>query len=189
MSHILVLEDESVIRLAVRRLLERNGYQVSEAGSVEEAGEHHLLSHFDLIIADLRLPGLPGTDIIARADGVPVLIMTSYASLRSAVDSMRMGAVDYIAKPFDNLSLVVQRLQRVIDARIADTLYGFVASLLKLQFMQLHLQGGGKLYPNDAERKALAESREISHAVVFNPMGQFQNWQPLQQMAEAYLGP
>ncbi len=116
MSHILVLEDESVIRLAVRRLLERNGYQVSEAGSVEEAGEHHLLSHFDLIIADLRLPGLPGTDIIARADGVPVLIMTSYASVRSAVEAMKLGAVDYIAKPFDHDELLVV-IERILSGR------------------------------------------------------------------------
>ncbi|MDX1488705.1 MAG: response regulator, partial [Acidiferrobacterales bacterium] len=107
MSHILVLEDESVIRQAVRRLLERNGYQVSEAESVEEAETSHVLTNFDLIIADLRLPGLPGTDIIARAHGVPVLIMTSYASVRSAVEAMKLGAVDYIAKPFDHDELLV----------------------------------------------------------------------------------
>jgi DNA-binding NtrC family response regulator len=102
MHQILVVEDESVIRGALRRLLERSGYAVSEASSVAEAENQHSLADFDLIISDLRLPGAPGTDLIRKGGSVPVLIMTSYASLRSAVDSMRMGAVDYIAKPFDH---------------------------------------------------------------------------------------
>ena len=102
MAHILVVEDETIIRSALRRLLERNQYQVSEAGSVQEAQERYDISSFDLVVSDLRLPGAPGTELIKHAGTVPVLIMTSYASLRSAVDSMKLGAVDYIAKPFDH---------------------------------------------------------------------------------------
>lgn len=113
MHKILLVEDESVIRTALRRLLERNEYEISEAGSVAEAEKNHTLTGFDLIISDLRLPGAPGTDLIKKAGDVPVLIMTSYASLRSAVDSMRMGAVDYIAKPFDH-SDMVNAVQRII---------------------------------------------------------------------------
>ncbi len=113
MHKILVVEDESVIRTALRRLLERNGYEVSEAGSVQEAQSGQDLEEFDLIISDLRLPGAPGTDLIRKAGEVPVLIMTSYASLRSAVDSMRMGAVDYIAKPFDHADMIAAA-QRII---------------------------------------------------------------------------
>jgi len=113
MQKILVVEDESVIRTALRRLLERNNYHVEEAGSVQDAESQHRLPNFDLIISDLRLPGAPGTDLIKKAGDVPVLIMTSYASLRSAVESMRMGAVDYIAKPFDHPDLV-RAVQRII---------------------------------------------------------------------------
>lgn len=106
MKNILIVEDESVIRSALRRLLERNEYLISEAGSVAEAEANFTLTDFDLVISDLRLPGAPGTDLIQKAGAVPVLIMTSYASLRSAVDSMRMGAVDYIAKPFDHGDMI-----------------------------------------------------------------------------------
>jgi DNA-binding NtrC family response regulator len=113
MQRILIVEDESVIRSALRRLLERNNYEVSEAASVQEAENGHDLLQFDLVISDLRLPGAPGTDLIKKAGEVPVLIMTSYASLRSAVDSMRMGAVDYIAKPFDHADMV-SAVQRII---------------------------------------------------------------------------
>jgi len=113
MSKILIVEDETIIRTALRKLLERNQYEVSEAPSVKEATSKYQLKDFDLIISDLRLPGAPGTDLIKLAGEVPVLIMTSYASLRSAVDSMRMGAVDYIAKPFDHDEMVTA-VKRVI---------------------------------------------------------------------------
>ena len=113
MSKILIVEDEAIIRTALRKLLERNKYQVSEAGSVKEATTKYIFSDFKLIVSDLRLPGAPGTDLIKLAGDVPVLIMTSYASLRSAVDSMRLGAVDYIAKPF-NHDEMVSAVKRVI---------------------------------------------------------------------------
>jgi len=113
MSKILIVEDETIIRNALRKLLERNQYDVSEAPSVKEATSKFQLKDFDLIISDLRLPGAPGTDLIKLAGETPVLIMTSYASLRSAVDSMRMGAVDYIAKPFDHDEMVTA-VKRVI---------------------------------------------------------------------------
>jgi len=100
MSKVLIVEDEGIIRSALRRLLERNGFQITEAGTVPEARQKLAEQPFDLIISDLRLPGEAGTELIDQ--GVPVLIMTSYASLRSAVDAMKQGAVDYIAKPFDH---------------------------------------------------------------------------------------
>ncbi|MCL5041947.1 MAG: sigma-54 dependent transcriptional regulator [Gammaproteobacteria bacterium] len=121
MSHILVVEDEAIIRTALRRLLERNQYQVSEAGAVHEAQAQFNLDDFDLIISDLRLPGEPGTELIRKASNTPVLIMTSYASLRSAVDSMKLGAVDYIAKPFDHEEMLgtVARILQQRDERKA----------------------------------------------------------------------
>ncbi|MFS1523077.1 sigma-54-dependent transcriptional regulator [Microbulbifer sp. 2304DJ12-6] len=113
MSHILIVEDEAIIRTALRKLLERHRYKVSEAGSVREALSKYRLNTVDLIISDLRLPGAPGTDLLKPAGDIPVLIMTSYASLRSAVDSMRMGAADYIAKPFDHDEMITT-IRRVI---------------------------------------------------------------------------
>jgi len=106
MEKILIVEDEPVIRSALRKLLERHDYKVCEAGSVKQALDQLDAGNFNLIISDLRLPGAPGTDLIKAAGEVPVLIMTSYASLRSAVDSMKSGAVDYIAKPFDHDEMI-----------------------------------------------------------------------------------
>lgn len=100
MTRILLVEDEAIIRGALKRLLERHAYQVTEASSVEDCPP--ALDDFDLIISDLRLPGEPGSALIERAGRIPVLIMTSYASMRSAIEALKLGAVDYIAKPFDH---------------------------------------------------------------------------------------
>ncbi len=105
MAHILVVEDELVIRTSLKKLLEKNGHEITLADSVENALQQDL-SRFSLIISDLRLPKKPGTYLIKEAGKTPVLMMTSYASLRSAVDSMKAGAVDYIAKPFDHDDLL-----------------------------------------------------------------------------------
>lgn len=105
MPEVLIIEDESVIREAVERLLNRNGLQTTGVESVEKALASGPLTDYDLILADVRLPGRSGLDIIAQAGRVPVVIMTSYASVDAAVEAMRRGAVDYIAKPFDNETL------------------------------------------------------------------------------------
>ena len=114
MDKVFVVEDESVIRTGLRRLLKRNGYGMSEAGSVLDAQKAHSLEDFDLVSSDLRLPDAPGTDLIKLAGDVPVLSMTSYASLRSAIDSMKIGAVDYISKPFEHEE-ILGSIKRVIE--------------------------------------------------------------------------
>jgi DNA-binding NtrC family response regulator len=116
MSRLLIVEDEVVIRQALRRLLERHGYDVVEAGSVAEALEAGEPGAFDLVIADLRLPGAPGTEIIGKCAPSPVLIMTSYGSVKSAVESMKLGAIDYITKPFDHDEMLLV-VARILDQR------------------------------------------------------------------------
>ncbi|HKE14474.1 MAG TPA: sigma-54 dependent transcriptional regulator [Kofleriaceae bacterium] len=112
MGRILIVEDEPVLRDELRRLFTRKGHEVAAAESVRDAEGRLAAGDFELILADLRLPGAPGTELIVRAPGVPVLIMTSYATVKSAVEAMRMGAVDYIAKPIDHdeLLLMVDRI-------------------------------------------------------------------------------
>ncbi|MDX1456522.1 MAG: sigma-54 dependent transcriptional regulator [Marinobacter sp.] len=119
MPRILIVEDEEIIRSALRKLLQHAGYDVADAGSVDEAEREQDLQQFDLIISDLRLPGAPGTELINRAPNTPVLIMTSYASLRSAVDSMKLGAVEYIAKPFDHDEMLAA-VETILRQHAAD---------------------------------------------------------------------
>ncbi len=117
MSRILIVEDEDIIRNSLGKLLQRNSYETSLAHNIKDALDRYKLDDFSLIISDLRLPGAPGTDLIKLAGDIPVLIMTSYASLRSAVDTMRMGAVDYIAKPFDQEEMLAT-ISRIFAKRV-----------------------------------------------------------------------
>jgi len=114
MTRILIVEDEPLIRRSLRKLLERNGYEVSEAQTVPEAKAEIASTEFSIIISDLRLPEGLGSELI-RLPGhdIPVIIITSYANLRSAVEIMRMGAVDYIAKPFDH-NEIIKAVTRVV---------------------------------------------------------------------------
>jgi DNA-binding NtrC family response regulator len=124
MYKILIVEDEEIIRNALKKLLQKHDYDVAEAGSIEQARQYRFRD-FDLIISDQRLPGGQGTDLIALAPHTPVLIMTSYASMRSAVDAMKLGAVDYIAKPFDHKEMI-ETVSRILStgsspqARVTD---------------------------------------------------------------------
>ena len=114
LSKILVVEDEEIIRTSLVKLLERHNYAVNDAVSVKAALSRYNIKTFNLIISDLRLPGNSGSELINLAGTVPVIIMTSYASLRSAVDIMRQGAADYISKPFDHEELV-QSVKRALS--------------------------------------------------------------------------
>jgi DNA-binding NtrC family response regulator len=168
MNQILIIEDEAVIRKAVSRLLERRGYRVAGVASLEEAESQHVLSDFDLVIADLRLPGRPGTEVIRRAHGVPVLIMTSYASVRSAVEAMKLGAIDYIAKPFDHDEMVLlverilkqHRLERQNEALKSDLqrTYPVEGMIGKCPAMQDICRRIGKIAPTDTTVLVLGES-------------------------------
>ena len=114
MNKILIVEDEDIFRTSLRRLLEHHHFETREAKNIEDALNRFELTDFSMIISDLRLPGAPGTDLIQLAGAVPVLIMTSYASLKCAVETMRMGAVDYIPKPFDHAELL-EAVTRIMD--------------------------------------------------------------------------
>ena len=113
-KRILVVEDEEIIRISLVKLLERHHYKTEQAVSVKAALNTFNLNEFDLIISDLRLPGGSGAELIGAVGNVPVVIMTSFASLRSAVDIMRQGAADYISKPFDHEELI-SSVKRIID--------------------------------------------------------------------------
>jgi DNA-binding NtrC family response regulator len=167
-NKILIIEDERVIRSALRRLLERNGYEVTEAGSVPDAAKEGEFESFDLIISDLRLPGPPGTEVITRAGDTPVLIMTSFASIKSAVEAMQMGAADYVAKPFDHAELLStvarllesRRLKRQnaalkSDVQRAYPVSGIVGECRAMQDVFEHIR---KIAPTDSTVLVLGES-------------------------------
>jgi DNA-binding NtrC family response regulator len=114
-ASILIVDDERTIRDSLRRFLEDEGYHVATAGSAEAAlsavGGHR----YDVIVADIVLPGMSGLDLLGKLGAVAsrpaVILITAYATVDSAVEALRNGAADYVRKPFklDDLKFRIAR--------------------------------------------------------------------------------
>jgi len=103
---ILVVDDELSMREFLSILLEREGYDVSVAGSAEEALRTMESALFDLVLSDVNMPGLSGITLLARikeqSPETAVLMLTAFSAADQAVEAMKLGAYDYICKPFKN---------------------------------------------------------------------------------------
>jgi two-component system alkaline phosphatase synthesis response regulator PhoP len=102
-ASILVVDDEAAIRYSVSKTLQRVGYVVREAASGEEALEMLKGNWFDVVLTDIRMPGIDGVELVRRIkDADPdtvVILMTAYPNLGTAVEALRLGAHDYLIKP------------------------------------------------------------------------------------------
>jgi DNA-binding NtrC family response regulator len=103
-SRILVVDDEAVIREGLRRVLSADGYAVETFASGPPAVERMAANFFDLVITDLKMPGMSGLEVLkhikALQPEVPIIMITGYSTVDTAVEAMKNGAVDYVAKPF-----------------------------------------------------------------------------------------
>ena len=113
--HVLVVDDEQSILDFLRLLLEEEEYRVTTADSVAEARECLTSDTYDLMLCDIMMPDGNGLDLleeVAKTDsGACVIMMTAYTSTRNAIEAMKLGAHDYVSKPFDidELKVVVAR--------------------------------------------------------------------------------
>ncbi len=119
MSFILIVDDEDGMRKSLSILFEKEGYLVCQARNGEDAIRQLEQQRFDLIITDLRMNGISGTELLDHIKNkrirVPVIIMTAYGTIDSAVSAMRMGAYDYVAKPFE-YDEILHRAKRAIES-------------------------------------------------------------------------
>jgi diguanylate cyclase (GGDEF)-like protein len=108
--NLLVVDDEETLRSVVSQVLTADGFEVAEAASGEEAMEAFRARSHDLVITDIRMQGMSGIELLTQikqqSPDTQVVIMTSHASLDSAVSALRAGAYDYLIKPFESLDLI-----------------------------------------------------------------------------------
>jgi two-component system response regulator RegX3 len=111
-SHILVVEDEPAIRAGLVDVLVFHGYEVTSSGDGREGLEHALNGRFDLMLLDIMLPGMNGFDVcnaVREADReLPIIMLTAKVSDEDIVRGLRLGADDYVAKPFSVEQLVLR---------------------------------------------------------------------------------
>lgn len=110
MPRILIVDDEPDMRLAVKNVLKLRGYDVLEAGDGPAALEMLAREDISLMLLDVRLPGMDGIEVLEKArrikSDVPVVMISGYGHIQSAVDVMKLGASEYLQKPFENAQLV-----------------------------------------------------------------------------------
>ena len=117
-AKVLVVDDEQVVLDSVERHLKRDGYEIRKALSGAEALAVLDAEGADVVVTDLMMPGMDGLELLSRirgeGGGPPVIMITGYATMRTALMALRKGAFDYIAKPFTRSELlgVVARATR-----------------------------------------------------------------------------
>ena len=117
---VLIVDDEPSVRNTLERLLKSNDYEPVVAANGHEALAHALSQEFEVVLLDIRMPGLSGIDVLQRllADhpDTGIIMVTAVVDTKTAVDAMKMGAYDYVLKPFD-LDDILVRVQKARERR------------------------------------------------------------------------
>jgi DNA-binding NtrC family response regulator len=112
---ILIIDDEKNIREGLAAAMELDGYEVATAADGEEGWKRFQKGDVDLVITDLKMPGISGEDLVRRigteTPGIPVIVLTGHGTVENAVSAMQNGAYDFLTKPLnlDRLSLLIKR--------------------------------------------------------------------------------
>jgi two-component system response regulator PilR (NtrC family) len=121
---LLIVDDESSMLDFLSLLFQGAGYEVTTARSVSEAHKQLERNAFDLVLCDILMPDGNGLDLLreikANGGGPPVVMMTAYTSTKSAIEAMKLGAADYISKPFDVEELKIVAQKALERAELAD---------------------------------------------------------------------
>ena len=173
----LVADDDEALRSLVCQVLESDGYSVAVASDGDEAWrlfEEHLP---ELVFTDIRMPGRTGLDLLAeikrRSSLAHVIIMTSHASLDTAIGALKKGAYDYLIKPFEDLELISSAARRAVGSlrllhereQLVGKLQGYNEELEKLNkmFRELAVKDGlTGLYNHRYAQEALLQEVERS---------------------------
>lgn len=120
---IMIVDDDLAFRVATLALLEDHGYAVSISTNGVEAKQKLTEQNYDLVLSDLVMPGINGIELLQHIKnnypGVPVIMVTGFASIGTAVEAMRIGARDYVTKPSDNNELLI-KIARALEDRQKD---------------------------------------------------------------------
>ena len=135
-QHLLLVDDEPLLRRAVAELLSDRGFEVQEAESGESAVALLADFAFDALVTDLRLPGLSGAAVIdaaiERYPNIVIVVVTGYGTVRDAVEAIKRGASDFVAKPFQ-IDELLHALNGALEQRRLRTENAYLRAALEAQ--------------------------------------------------------
>jgi DNA-binding NarL/FixJ family response regulator len=163
-ARLLLADDEETFRTSVAVLLRREGYLCDVASTAGEATKHLGENGYDLLITDLRMPGNMDLELLkaAAASGgmLPVIVVTAYPSVPTAIEALRCAVVDYLVKPFDFEELL-RAVRRALEARKAARMLeslrhvladgGTVAQIARRAAAPAHAHAADALTPRERE--------------------------------------
>ncbi len=116
-NRILVVDDEEALRIVLSAELEGEGYQVTNAGDGQEAINILATNEFDLILLDIKMPNVDGFEVLKyvkeHSPKTKVVMLTGFADLKNAIESKKLGAEDFVSKPYDLVDLLTT-VERVL---------------------------------------------------------------------------
>lgn len=120
MDKILIIDDDRDMQLVLSDIVRSEGYEAIVAGNGRQALKELSIHSPDLVLLDIRLPGMNGMSVleeIKRIDkNLIVIMLTGYGDIKQAVKAMKLGAFDYITKPFDN-DVIIENINNALNAR------------------------------------------------------------------------
>jgi len=136
-AHILFVDDEAALRTLMAERLGERGFEVVQADNGEKALELLEQFAFDVVVTDLRMPGVDGTHVIQAAleryPGIVCIVVTGYGTVRDAVDAIKRGAADFIAKPFQ-FDELMHVLQKALEQRRLKSENAYLRSQLEERY-------------------------------------------------------
>lgn len=136
-AHILIIDDEKNYLLVLQTLLEDEGYTVTALSDPETALAFLQESDVDVVVTDMKMPRITGLDVLERVKKqwpyIPVLIMTAFGTIESAVETMKYGAFDYITKPFSNDELLLS-IHNAVELAQAHREYKLLQEAMQERF-------------------------------------------------------
>lgn len=156
---ILVVDDEIFVRDLLQEFLSKQGYDVALAESGEAAAKYAESNSIDVALVDLKMPGIDGLETLNRLQdihpNVPVIIMTGYPTIETSIKALRLGAYDYVIKPFK-----LNELKGAVEKALKERKLKVEIDLLRNKIKSIE----GELHKYELENTAAtAPAEEISH--------------------------
>ena len=180
-ANILLVDDEASIRFTLGTLLERSGYEVATADNGDQALQLLEQHEFDLLLTDLKMPGIGGMQVVAaarqRQSDIAVIVLTGHGSLDSAIDSLHFQVFDYLLKT-STPEQVVSRVQAALCARAQQQRQQQLLTMVGSALAELR----GEQAPDTTKQPALGHDRVLTVG-----MFQLDTWRQQALMAERKL--
>jgi len=164
LGSVLIVDDEELIRMSLKDALEKAGFEILQAESGEKALRLLKINQIDLIILDLVLPGMGGFKFLKHLRGelsdIQIIVITAFSSIETAVESIRLGAIDYLPKPFNLDEVVIKARKAMETKRLVNELDRFRT------IQEINLKSDKIIYKSKEMEEVIERVKKVAHSTI-----------------------